>query len=262
MTSPGSFGAARYADGAAFVSGGSGGLGRACCLALARSGADVAFTYLSNEAGAASLHAEIEALGRRSLRLALDLEEPEACVDAVARTEEAFGGVHTLVSAAGPFIDMLHVSRIEPRLFQKTVSADLFGFHNLVHAGLPALRRSRGVLVALVSAAIRRYAKTDILSVAPKAAVESLVRAVALEEGRFGIRANSVGVGLVSDGMFHALKERGGVDEKWLAAARANLSVPRLGTAEDIASAVAFLSSDSAAYVTGQLLCVDGGFSA
>ena len=112
-----------------------------------------------------------------------------------------------------------------------------------------------------MSAALRRYAKTDILSVAPKAAVESIVRAVALEEGRFGIRANSVGVGLVAEGMFHALQAQGGIDAAWLAAAKANLAVQRLGTADDIAGAVAFLASDRAAYVTGQLLCVDGGFS-
>ena len=255
------FGADRYASGAALVSGGSGGLGRASALALARAGSNVVVTYFRNRVEAERLVAEIEAMGRDAFAARLDLEAEVACRAVVAEAEERFGGLHTLVSAAGPFIDMMHVSRIEPEHFRKTVSADLFGFYGLLHAMLPALRRSQGVVVALVSAAIRRYAKTDALSVAPKAAVEQLVRAIALEEGRFGIRANSVGVGLVEDGMFHALRERGGVDERWLAAAKANLSVGRLGAADDIASAVAFLASDNAAYVTGQLLCVDGGYS-
>lgn len=255
------FAARRYSDGAAIVSGGSGGLGRAICLSLARAGSDIVLTYRTNRAPAEALVQDIETLGRRAVAVGVDLGDAEEVARRVAEAEERFGGIHTVVSAAGPFIDMLHVSRIPPALFQVTVSADLFGVYNLVHAGLPALRRSRGVLVALVSAALRRYAKTDLLSVAPKAAVETIVKAVALEEGRFGIRANSVGVGLVADGMFHALKAQGGIDETWLAAAEANLAVRRLGQADDVASAVAFLASDHASYVTGQLLCVDGGFS-
>lgn len=261
-SSSGGFGAKRYSRGAALVSGGSGGLGRASCLALARAGSDIALTYRRNRQSAEALVADIEALGRRAWMIPVDLLDAAAVAREMAGAEERAGGLHTIVSAAGPFIDMLHVSRISPDLFRATVGDDLFGFYNLVHCGLPALRRSGGGLVALVSAAIRRYAKTDILSVAPKAAVESVVRAIALEEGRHGIRANSVGVGLVADGMFHELKARGGVDEKWLAAAQANLSVQRLGTADDIADAVAFLASDRASYITGQLLCVDGGFSA
>lgn len=255
------FGAERYGSGVALVSGGSGGLGRSICLALAAAGSDIVLTYRRNAASGEAVAREVEATGRRAWAVGLDLADPSASIRVVAEATERFGAVHTLVSAAGPFIDMLHLSRIEPRLFQATVSADLFGFYNLLHATLPTLRQSKGVLVALVSAAVRRYAKTDILSVAPKAAVESVVRAVALEEGRFGIRANSVGVGLVAEGMFHELQARGGIDEAWLAAAKANLAVQRLGTADDIAGAVAFLASDRAAYITGQLLCVDGGFS-
>lgn len=253
--------ATRYAQGAALIAGGSGGLGRASSLALARAGSHVAVTYRRNAAAAEAVVAEIQAHGREAAAFPFDLDDPADAGRLVAQVADRFGSLHTLVSAAGPFIDMLHVSRIDPALFRKTVSSDLFGFFDLVHAALPSLRESRGVVVALVSAAVRRYAKTDILSVAPKAAVESVVRAIALEEGRFGIRANSVGVGLVADGMFHELRERGGVDERWLAAAKANLSVGRLGQADDVASAVSFLASDHASYVTGQLLCVDGGFT-
>jgi NAD(P)-dependent dehydrogenase (short-subunit alcohol dehydrogenase family) len=117
------------------------------------------------------------------------------------------------------------------------------------------------VLVAISTPAIRRYAVKDILSAAPKAAIEQVVRGVAAEEGRYGVRANCVGSGVITDGMYDALVENGDFTERFLTNTKQLLALGRLGTAVDIANAVGFLASDRAGYITGQTLMVDGGFA-
>jgi len=156
---------------------------------------------------------------------------------------------------------MRHISRIEPALFRDTMEQDAFGCFNLIHAALPHLRSAKGSFVALATPALRRYAVKDVLSVAPKAAIEALVRGVAAEEGRFGIRANGVGVGVIEDGMYHALVETGDFDQRFLEASRQNMALRRLGTADEIAEAVVFLASSRARWITGQTLMVDGGYA-
>ena len=101
----------------------------------------------------------------------------------------------------------------------------------------------------------------DLLSAAPKAAVEAVVKGVAAEDGRFGVRANCVGVGLISDGMYHHLLATGDFDDRFIESTKANVALRKLGTAEDVAAAVAFLASDQASYITGQTLMVDGGYA-
>jgi NAD(P)-dependent dehydrogenase (short-subunit alcohol dehydrogenase family) len=88
-----------------------------------------------------------------------------------------------------------------------------------------------------------------------------VIRHLAVEEGQFGVRANCVGVGPLRDGMYHRLVADGYFDERWLAAAEKNLVLGRLGSAVDVANAVAFLVSDQAGWITGQTLMVDGGYA-
>jgi NAD(P)-dependent dehydrogenase (short-subunit alcohol dehydrogenase family) len=179
----------------------------------------------------------------------------------VDETALDFGALHTAIYAAGPYIHMRHISRIEPALFRDTMEQDAFGCFNLIHAVLPHLRAAKGAFVALTTPALKRYAVKDVLSVAPKAAIEALVRGVAAEEGRFGVRANGVGVGVIEDGMYHALLETGDFDQRFLDASRQNMALRRLGTAEEIAEAVVFLASSRARWITGQTLMVDGGYA-
>lgn len=171
-----------------------------------------------------------------------------------------FGGIHTLVYAAGPHVPMVHLSRVPPADLQQQVVTDIAGFFNAVHATLPHLRESRGSVVAVTSAGTSRFPVRDALSIGPKAAVEALVRAVAAEEGRFGVRANCVGPGMTTDGMAQRLIASGDLDETALDVARANIPLRTFGDADDIAEAVCFLASDRADFISGQKLDVDGGY--
>jgi NAD(P)-dependent dehydrogenase (short-subunit alcohol dehydrogenase family) len=102
----------------------------------------------------------------------------------------------------------------------------------------------------------------DGLSAGPKAAIETLIRGLAAEEGRYGVRANCVGPGMLTDGMAVGLIADGELHEDALAAARRNIPLRRFGAAVDVAEAVCFLASERAAYISGQHLAVDGGYSA
>jgi len=241
----------------ALVTGGSGGIGAAVCERLARDGWDVALTYRDNAGAAEKTRAAVAAAGGRATLQRLDVTDDRAAAAVVA----ALGPLDAVVVAAGPYIDMVFTSAVDAARLRAQLDADVLGCFNVVAPAIPALRESRGAVVALVTPAVRRATSRDVLSAAPKAAVESVIRHLALEEGRFGVRANCVGVGPIRDGMYHRLVEDGYFDERWLAAAERNLALGRLGSAGDIANAVAFLVSDQASWITGQTLMVDGGYA-
>ncbi len=247
-------------EGVAVVTGGSGGIGAAICELLALRGSDVALSFRNNEEAADKVVSAIEKTGRRATKARVDVTDPDAVKGFVNGAAGEFGAIHTAVSAAGPYVPMRYVSQIEPDLFREKVEADLFGAFHLIWAVLPHLRQSRGSLVAVTSMAVRRFPVKDSLSAVPKGAVEALVRAVAAEEGRFGIRANSVGPGMMAAGMYHELVSRGDFTEELLTEAVANIALGRPGAADDIAELVCFLASERASYITGKAIDVDGGY--
>jgi NAD(P)-dependent dehydrogenase (short-subunit alcohol dehydrogenase family) len=247
--------------GCALVVGGSGGLGVAIVRMLASRGSSVALTYRSRVDAAESAVETARSWGVHASALPLDVTSADDCATVVSEVVAAYGGLHTLVHAAGPHVAMRHLSSVPPGDLAAQLAEDAAGFFNVVHPALPHLRTSEGSVVAVTTAATARYPVRDGLSAGPKGAVEALVRALAAEEGRYGVRVNAVGPGMLTDGMAARLVGSGELSGDALAVARGNIPLRRFGTATDIAEAVCFLASDRAGFISGQKLDVDGGYS-
>lgn len=245
----------------ALVTGGGRGIGRAIALRLARDGADCAITYRTQPDAARGVVEEIEALGRRGLALPLALEEPAEVPGAVATAVETFGRLDVLIAnaAATAFRPMLEQ---KAHNVQKTFAISVESFVAAVQAAAPAMPAGGRIVVVSGIDSHQAMAGHGVLGAA-KAAMESLVRSLALELGPRGITVNAVSPGLLDTASSRLYFERG-LQVNWgEASARIAAATPvrRLGTADDVASLVAYLASEAAGFLTGQTILLDGGLT-
>lgn len=251
----------QFPDGAAMVFGGSGGIGQTIAVALAQAGADVAVTYRSNETAADTAVDAIREAGGAGSKHAVDVTDVAQIERAFREAVDTHGRIHTVVWAAGPLVTQVTLAETDIAEWRKALDVEVSGFFATSQVAIPHFRaEGGGSFVTLGSAGHARWPHKDGLSVAPKAAIESLVRGIAVEEGGHNIRANSVLVGVIEAGMFKELLKQGVFDDEWIAETRKMLPLVRWGQPEEIADAVTFFASRRASYVTGQSISVSGGF--
>ncbi|HVI93870.1 MAG TPA: 3-oxoacyl-[acyl-carrier-protein] reductase [Anaeromyxobacter sp.] len=238
----------------ALVTGASRGIGRAIAVALARGGANVALNYAGNEAAAQeALRLVVEAGAPKAKLWRFDVADPAACAKAVEEIVAELGGVHVLVNNAGIAIDQL-VMRLKDDDWNRTLQVNLTGNFNLIRAVTrPMMKAKGGAIVNLTSVVGEMGNAGQAAYAAAKAGQIGLTKAVARELASRNIRVNAVAPGYIETDMTAGLAD----------AAKAKLQemipLARLGTAEDVANAVAFLASDQASYVTGEVVRVNGG---
>ncbi len=243
----------------ALVTGGSRGIGRAIALALAADGADVAVNYRRDEGAARETVAEIEGLGRKAAAYQASIDDVDADQAMVDAALDMFGHVDILVNNAGIASRGGTVAKTDPAELQRVIGSHAVGAHHLCRMLVPQMReRDRGDIVMISSVATR----DPVVGGAPynmaKAALEALAFTLAREERTNGIRVNVVAPALVDTEMGRRLvKGAMGVDD--IRTLDAGMPFGRVLAAEDVADVVRFLVSDSAAFVTGQRIYVDGG---
>jgi 3-oxoacyl-[acyl-carrier protein] reductase len=238
---------------AALVTGGSRGIGRAIAHRLATQGADVAFSYRGNETAAKDAAADIEALGRTAVAIQGDVSDPESAEAVVKAALEAFGKIDILVNNAGITRDDL-IMRMSIDAFREVLETNLFGaFYMTKAVTRPMLKAKGGRIVNITSVSGQAGQMGQANYSSAKAGLIGLTKATARELASRSITCNAVAPGFVLTELTSSLPE----------ALQAQLiertPLGRFGTTEEIASAVAFLASDEASYITGQVLAVDGG---
>jgi 3-oxoacyl-[acyl-carrier protein] reductase len=237
----------------AFVTGGSRGIGRATAEALAELGAHVVLTYVGNETQAREAVDAILATGQKAEAMRLDVSDGPAAEAAIAETAKRLGRLDILVANAGISVDAL-LLRLKDDDFDRTLGVNLKGAVACARAAIKVMMRAKNGRVIFVSSVVGEMGNVGQTAyAASKAALLGVAKSLAREYASRGITVNAVAPGYVDTDMTTAMT--GEAREKTVG----GIPVGRTGSAREIATAICYLASDEAAYVTGQTLRVNGG---
>ncbi len=239
----------------ALVTGGSRGIGRAVCLALAARGTAVAVNYVHREEAAAEVVRRIEEAGGRARAFGGDVSDPAQADGLVREVLQAFGRLDILVNNAGITRDML-ILRMKDDDWDAVMNTNLKGaFHCIRAAARPMMKQRYGRIVNITSVAGVMGNPGQANYSAAKAGLIGLTKTAAREFASRGITVNAVAPGLIETDMTAAMTEEA------VQALHDQIPLGRLGRPEEVAEAVTFLSSEAAGYITGHVLHVDGGMA-
>ena len=239
----------------ALVTGGSRGIGRAVCLELARAGFAIAVNYAGNQQAAQETAEACRALGVKAEIFAADVSRPEECARLFEEVLAAFGRVDVLVNNAGVTRDNL-ILRLSEEDFDKVLDTNLKGaFFCCKAAARPMMKQRFGRIINLTSVVGLRGNPGQTNYSASKAGLIGLTKSLAKELASRGITANAVAPGFIDTDKTRAMPEAA------KAAMNGTIPLGRPGQPEEVARAVAFFASEESGYITGQVLCVDGGMA-
>lgn len=239
----------------AVVTGGSRGIGRAVCLKFASLGADIAFSFAGNEDAAQETKNAIEGFGVKVLAMRASVNSGEAVDAFFAKVLEEFGRIDILVNNAGITKDGLAL-RMKETDFDQVIETNLKGaFLCCKAAARPMMKQRSGRMINLASVVALRGNAGQANYCASKAGIIGMTKSLAKELGGRGITVNAIAPGFIETDMTAALPEE---NRKVMLS---SIPLARAGRPEDVAEAAAFLAGDGAAYITGQVLRVDGGMA-
>ncbi len=240
-------------DKIALVTGGSRGIGRAIALRLAKEGAQVAFFYAGNEEAAQKTLADLQAAGAKAMAVKCDVGSLASVQEAFARVKAEWGPVDILINNAGITMDGL-TPRMSQEAFDKVIQVNLNGaFYVIRTAYGDFLRKRWGRIINISSVSGLMGNPGQANYSAAKAGMIGLTKTIAKELAARGTTCNAVAPGFIETDMTEKM------GQELIEKAVQNIPIKRMGTAEEIAAAVAFLCADEAGYITGAVLQVDGG---
>ncbi len=237
----------------ALVTGASKGIGRGIALKLAEHGANVAFTYLSSVEKGQALEAELSAFGIKAKGYRSDASDFKASEELVNAIVSDFGSLEVIVNNAGITRDGL-LMRMTEEQFNEVIRINLNSVFNVTKAAIrQLLKQKQGSIINISSVVGVKGNAGQANYAASKAGIIGFTKSVALELGSRNIRCNAIAPGFIETEMTGVLNEE--TVKQW----REAIPLKRGGTPDDVANAVVFLGSELSAYITGQVLNVDGG---
>lgn len=252
---------ATFPEGCTLLFGGSGGIGSGVARTFAEAGSDVAIIYRTKPGTAEEVASHAREIGRRASTHACDVADPVQVRAAIDAAIAEHGRIHSVVWGAGPLVNQRYLCETPMDEWRNAFEVEVHGFFTAIGMIVSHMREmGGGSFVHLGSAGHDWWPAKDGMSVAVKASNESLMKGLAKEEGKHGIRANSVLVGVIDAGQLHKLTELGQLDAQWVEETLKLLAIKRWGTPAEIGHAAVYFASNEGAYTTGQTISVSGGF--